>query len=261
METGNRVLIAFAFLGLMFLLFRPSIDLLPEASTSVKTSISPEKEVSAITSVVPHKGAENLNQRLLKGIDVSFYQGDISWSSIADDGIAFAYLKATEGVTLVDPQYLNNVEKLKSTPIQYGSYHFFQPSDDAEKQVDFFLSNVSLGGQLPPVLDIEVSHGLSPASIKSSALIWLKAVESTTGCKPIIYTYKDFWETNLGSDFNDYPLWLADYANRPSLPNGVSNYIFWQHSQKGKMKGISGSVDLDVYSGTVDDLQSLLCKS
>ncbi|MFT5137700.1 MAG: lysozyme [Arenicella sp.] len=256
MKTGNLVIIAFSFLGLLFLLFRPSIDLLPEASASKKAPISAEQEVTTATTVLPSKGAENL-----KGIDVSFYQGDIPWSSIDHDGIAFAYVKATEGVTLVDPQYKNNVAKLKSTTIRHGSYHFFEPDDDAEKQVDFFLSNVNVGGQLPPVLDIEVSHGVSPASIKSSALIWLKAVESKTGCKPIIYTYKDFWETNLGSEFNDYPLWLADYADHPSLPNGVSSYIFWQHSQKGTVKGISGSVDLDVYPGTEDDLQSLLCKS
>jgi lysozyme len=266
MKISNWVVIALAAFGLMFLLFRPSIDLLPEASATNKRIISTETKVTTTTNVIPIKGGENNSAKNkgamnLKGIDVSFYQGVIPWSSISDTGIAFAYLKATEGVTLVDAQYQNNVEKIKSTTIHYGSYHFFQPGDDAEKQVDFFLSKVSVGGQLPPVLDIEVSHGLSPANIKSSALIWLKAVASKTGCKPIIYTYKDFWETNLGSGFNDYPLWLADYADHPSLPNGVSRYTFWQHSQKGKVKGISGAVDLDVYSGTADDLQSLLCKS
>ncbi len=244
MKAQNWVIVIVVLSGLLFAVFRPSIDLLPDISNSVQATDTASSKDSR-----------------LNGIDVAYYQGDISWSSVSADGIAFAYVKATEGVTYTDPQYANNIKKLKNTDIQFGSYHFFRPKDDAQQQAKFFLSKVDVKGQLPPVLDIEVTQDESPDNIKSSAMAWLKAVESQSGCKPIIYTDKSFWETNLGNEFKDYSLWLADYADKPSLPAGVNKYIYWQHSQSGKVDGISGNVDLDTYSGSKEELNSLLCKS
>ena len=112
---------------------------------------------------------------------------------------------------------------------------------------------------LPPVLDIEVTKNVSATNIAAGVKIWLEFVEQATGCQPIIYTYADFWDTNLGSDFAEYAFWLADYADQPAMPKTKSTWVFWQFSDKGSVKGISGAVDLDTFAGNRDDLASIYC--
>jgi lysozyme len=191
-------------------------------------------------------------------IDVSHFQGSVNWAEVVAAGIVFAFAKATDGITYVDPEFATNWAAMKSAGLLRGAYHFFEPTDDAESQANNFLSAVSLGsGDLPAVLDVEITGGVSSAELWSGVSTWLQAVQESTGKQPILYIAPDFWNDNSPDlALTSYPLWLADYASTPTLPDGWTTWKFWQHSETGTVSGVSGSVDLDLFNGTLQQLRA-----
>ncbi|MEG4214503.1 GH25 family lysozyme [Microcoleus sp. Pol14C6] len=186
----------------------------------------------------------------IRGIDVSDYQPNVNWQAVARDGIVFSFVKSTEGATLVSPTFARNWAAMKAAGIQRGAYHFFRPASSVQEQIDLFLKTVKLEvGDLPPVLDMETTGGLSVDQFCDRAAIWLEAVETATLMRPIIYTYPGFWD-NLGTKrFADYPLWIAHYttAEEPWVPGGWKTWTFWQYSDTGTVSGVSGNVDTNIY--------------
>jgi lysozyme len=191
------------------------------------------------------------------GIDVSHFQGSVNWTEVAGSGVVFAFAKATQGITYVDPEFAVNWLAMKSAGLLRGAYHFFEPADDAASQAQHFLSTVSLSpGDLPPVLDVEINGGVSSDQLWSGVAAWLQAVQTATGRQPILYTAPGFWNASSPDlALASYPLWLADYASQPTLPHGWSTWLFWQHSQSGTVPGVAGAVDLDLFNGTAQQLQ------
>ena len=201
----------------------------------------------------------------IHGIDVSWYQQNINWQEVAqmeDDGIkiGFAFIKATEGVQNVDPQFRRNWLKAEEQEIPKGAYHFFIPGKDPAKQARNFIQIVNLKkGDLPPVLDIEISRRLPAQQIQKEVKIWLDAVEENYEVKPIIYTNIDFYEKYFKEGFEDYPLWIAHYL-QPNKPRILKKWAFWQHSEKGRVNGIKSAVDFNIFYGDSSDFQNLLIK-
>lgn len=193
------------------------------------------------------------------GIDVSHYQGTVDWARVAASGVRFGVVKATQGTTYVDPLFQANWPALKAAGLVRGAYHFFTPGDDPEQQAHHFLSTVSLeDGDLVPALDVETSNGHTAAEVVQGVESWLAVVEKETGCVPILYTAPGFWKTLGTSQFGRYPLWVAEYGvQTPALPSGWSHWTFWQHSETGTVPGVSGTVDLDLFAGTMDQLPVL----
>ena len=190
------------------------------------------------------------------GIDVSHYQGTIQWPKVVADKIQFAYLKATDGITYTDPRYHANVTELKQSELLHGAYHFYEPNDDAVAQAKHFLTKVTLTDvSLAPVLDVEIHEQVLATDIAHGVRTWLEYVEQATNCRPVIYTYSDFYQTYLGETFDHYPLWLADYAKQPTLPRAQPALAIWQHSQKGRVMGIATEVDLDIAEVPLEQLQ------
>lgn len=191
------------------------------------------------------------------GIDVSHFQGSVNWTEVAGAGIVFAFVKATEGITYVDPELAVNWAAMQSAGLLRGAYHFYEPTDDPASQAQNFLSTVSLGpGDLPPVLDIETNGGVSSEQLWNGVAAWLQAVQQATGKQPIVYTAPDFWNSNSPDlALTSHPLWLADYASQPTLPDGWSTWQFWQHSETGTVPGVSTSVDLNLFNGTLPQLR------
>jgi lysozyme len=195
----------------------------------------------------------------VQGIDVSHFQGVVDWQQVAKAGMSFAFAKATEGITYVDPQFATNWAGIKAAGLVRGAYHFFEANDDATAQAQHFLATVQLvPGDLPPVLDIETTAGVSDPQVWSGVATWLQIVEQATGRQPIIYTAPGFWNSQAPNlTLTRYPLWLADYAAQAVLPHGWTSWLFWQHSQSGSVAGVTGAVDLDLFSGTLQQLQEL----
>ena len=88
---------------------------------------------------------------------------------------------------------------------------------------------------------------------------WLNIVETNYNVKPIIYTNIDFYKQNLGSDFDDYPLWVAHYY-QPRQPRIKRDWVFWQHNDNGRVNGVLSPVDFDVFSGDSVAFSQLLIK-
>ncbi len=202
-----------------------------------------------------------LNSNYYYGIDVSNYQKDIDWGKVAIEvgpdkklPVAFAYLKATEGITIADKQYNKNRNKAEKSGIPTGAYHFFSMQSPADKQAEFFIKNVTLKkGDLRPVLDFEVTslfHGKK--ELRRRALIWLEIIEKHYGCRPIIYTCHSIYKSLFKApEFEKYDFWIASYDYDPK-----EDYVAWQFSQYGTVHGINHDTDLNLVKSK-NDLRKL----
>ena len=185
----------------------------------------------------------------IKGIDISHHQGAINWDKVAADGVDFVFMKATEGQDFLDTKFAYNWEEAARVGIPRGAYHFFLPSVDAEKQAQNFIRTVPLEpGDLPPVLDIEVTNQKSRAEIIRGATIWLETIEAHYRIKPLIYASPSYYNDYLDASFDTYPLWLAHhYRFSPRLPESRKEWVFWQSTNFGFVSGIKGNVDMNYF--------------
>jgi lysozyme len=190
------------------------------------------------------------------GIDVSHYQGEVNWPAVAESGVVFAFIKATDGIADVDPRFARNWAGAKAAGILRGAYHFFRPSLDSERQAAHFLGAVPVDDMaLAPALDVEITDGLERAALQQGIRTWLETVQAALGGKPVVYTDPTFWRSSVAADFSAYPLWLACYAGEPEIPAPWQTWTFWQHSDAGQVNGILGQVDLDYCALSHEDLQ------
>ncbi|RAK62720.1 glycoside hydrolase family 25 protein [Hymenobacter edaphi] len=191
------------------------------------------------------------------GIDVSSYQGRIDWEEVARHRVRFAFIKATEGVSLRDRRFARNWRGAKQAGICRGAYHFFQPNYDGTQQANLFTRTADLGpGDLPPVLDVEAPEFHDVAVMRQNIGTWLRLVERHYGVRPIVYSNYSFYRRYLAGHFDDYPLWLAHYeVEKPALAR--EKWIIWQHSDEAYIPGIRGHVDFNVYQGSYANLLAL----
>ncbi len=200
----------------------------------------------------------------IHGIDVSHHQGKINWQKLKDQGmidkfpVRFVMIKATEGASRIDPNFKENFFQARENGFTRGAYHFYSIYSSAEKQAEFFIKNVKLEkGDLPPVLDVEHKpKNQTDEEFVVSIRKWLDIVENHYGVKPIIYTYYKFKTRYLnGSVFDDYPYWIAHYYVDKVEYEGA--WKFWQHTDAGRLPGIKGRVDFNIYNGSYYDLRKL----
>lgn len=200
----------------------------------------------------------------IHGIDISHHQGDIDWQTLKDEGmidkfpIRFIMIKATEGATKVDENFIDNFYQAREFGFTRGAYHFYSVHSSAQAQAEFFIKNVKLeSGDLPPVLDVEHKpKNQTDEEFKQSIQLWLNMVEFHYGVKPIIYTYYKFKMKYLNdSVFDDYPYWIAHYYVEKVEYKG--DWKFWQHTDVGKLPGIKGNVDFNIYNGSFYDLRKM----
>ncbi|ANH84049.1 glycoside hydrolase [Niabella ginsenosidivorans] len=213
----------------------------------------------------PQFGIEIPVDYAIHGIDVSRYQKTIVWDAVKamnidNIRIGFAFIKATEGEKDTDEQFKRNWKQARKVKLPCGAYHFFIPSKDPRKQAANFIRNVTLSpGDLPPVLDVEQASNLPPAVIQAGAKIWLDLVEAHYKVKPILYTNADFYEKNLGRNFDGYPLWVAHYYEKRK-PRVKRSWLIWQHNDAGHVNGINAYVDFNVFNGDTAAFRSMLIK-
>ena len=195
---------------------------------------------------------------------VSHYQGEIDWDELRNNGmiercpVRFVMIKATEGSTRIDDRFKENFYQAREYGFIRGAYHFWSTRSSGRAQAEHFLRQVKLeDGDLPPVLDVEhKAKDQTPEEFKESVLTWLRLVEKAYDAKPIIYTYYKFKLTYLNdSVFNDYPYWIAHYYVDSVKYEGP--WKFWQHTDCGRLPGIKGYVDFNIYNGSYYDLQQL----
>ncbi len=200
----------------------------------------------------PDFGVEVPESYQSMGIDVSHYQGEINWEelsamTILDDSISFAFIKLTEGTSLVDDQATRNADGAAEEEIRFGFYHFFRPSLDATSQAHFFVEQAKeFKYNLRPVIDVELTDNYTSTRIVDSVFQFLKIVETETGNRPAIYTNESFFNDVFQNSYlKNEVYWIANY-NGECDAMGLNNVFIWQFSDKGTVDGISAKVDLNV---------------
>ena len=200
-----------------------------------------------------------------KGVDVAAHQHPggtpIDWSKVRTDGQSFAFVKATEGGDWVNPHYVEDIQAAKAAGLKTGAYHYARPAGDAKTQAANFAAQIALAPDqtLPPALDIEVAEGKSAAQLEQWIEEFTSELKRLTGRTPMIYTYKYFWmgQMNNSQKFSDLPLWLAAYQDQaPDTVGGWNKLSFWQRSGSGKVAGIPTDVDMNLFNGSKQQLQS-----
>jgi len=196
----------------------------------------------------------------VRGIDVSGHQGEIEWARIPRDEVQFAYLKATEGGDFRDRRFAENWRASAAAGLRRGAYHFFTFRATGAQQAANFIATVPKNPQaLPPAVDVELwgnsAARPSPREFQKQLSDFLAAIRAHYGCEPVIYTADDFRRYFL-KDFPIQRLWIRAVLTTPAAAED-RGWVFWQYSEKGKVPGLTGFVDRDVFQGSPQDLAAL----
>jgi len=261
LKTINNLI---SFLIILSLFTLTGCDNLPVKKVKQKIQSTKNIIVGKSESKKQKRVFEN-NKDYVFGVDFSHYQGLIDWDKLKyfdnKKEISFVVVRATMGSRKKDNYFTHNWRSAAKSEIIRGAYHYYRPNENSKKQAQNFIKRVKLKkGDLPPILDIErVSRTQSLRSLQIGLKNLLNIIEKHYGVKPIIYSGDKFHQTFLNtSEFKDYPLWIANY-NWIKHPK-TKQWSFWQFSEKGKVKGVSEYVDLNVFKGTKQDLKQILIR-
>lgn len=220
------------------------------------------------------------------GIDISRFQHDIgkhhyaiNWNAMrirhlgtiskkkvsgaVDYKVSFCYIKSTEGKTLRNKYYRSDYLAAHRHGIRTGSYHFFSTTSSASAQASYFLAHTMFRpGDLPPVLDVEPL----PSQIEKMGGIqvlfgeirtWMRIVRRRTGVQPVLYINQMFVNRylSLAPDIKkNYDIWIARYGEyKPDI-----HLVYWQLSPDGRVAGIHGDVDINVFNGYQNEYREFL---
>ncbi len=217
------------------------------------------------------------------GIDVSSYQENITWSSVAGAGISFAWAKATEGTGYQDAYFVGNQVNGKAAGVLMGAYHYARydlhsGTAGATAEANYYWSFAKNyiqgdGRTLMPMLDVEASNaGYSPAALAAWINQWCQTVVANAAAvgltvKPVIYVsacHANYFDSSC----SQWLPWIANY-NGQSPDTGTpwsvcsgNNYwgtwAVWQYTSTGSIPGIAGNVDHDAFNGTMAALVETL---
>lgn len=197
------------------------------------------------------------------GVDVSAYQGTVDWPVLVEQGVDFAFIKATEGSSLRDRQFAANWAGAAEAGVCVGAYHFLSYDSPGETQAEQFIETVpKQPGMLPPVVDMEfygdyLDHPPDREQVRAVLVPLLEDLEDHYGVKPILYvTYRSYYRYVAGeADYAAYPIWCSSPIVFPLAPG----WQFWQYSHSARLQGYSGSepcIDLNVFRGSREEFQA-----
>lgn len=211
----------------------------------------------------PEFGIDIPENYSIHGIDVSRHQSYIDWDEVkamevGNMQINFAFIKATEGLRKVDVYFSRNWRKARHANMVRGAYHYFIATKSGKEQAMNFIHAVELeSGDMPPVLDVEQTYGAPAEKVRANVKEFLETVKQYYGVTPIIYTNVNFYDSYLAGDFDQYRLWVAHYLQKDH-PRITRDWLFWQHSENGRVNGILNQVDFDVFNGDSATFRQLL---
>ena len=186
------------------------------------------------------------------GIDLSHYQGQVFWETVGQNTkMAYVYLKASEGGDRIDPFFERNIDLAHRYGLKVGSYHFFRPKTNLEIQLRNFMAQCLPGEQdLIPMVDVETNANLPTEEFCDSLMKFLRLMEVAYRQKPLVYTYRNFYNKHLVGKLDDFQLMIAMYTDEePSLADG-RDYEMWQYTAKGRIVGVNGFVDKSRFTGS-----------
>lgn len=203
----------------------------------------------------------SLKKYPIRGVDVSYYQGNIDWTLLSAQNIVFAFIKATEGSSHVDPKFAENWEEAAKTDLMIGAYHFFSFESDGKTQAEHFIDTVDKKeNMLPPAIDIEFygkykQNQVDAHLIRENLKACLDELEAYYGIKPIIYATDSSYSHLIRGYFDEYPLWIRNVYFSPNI-GMPGKWTFWQYTSMAQWKGYEGeekNIDLDIFYGSEEE--------
>jgi lysozyme len=193
----------------------------------------------------------------VRGIDVSHHQGTIDWSTVKTSGVQFAYIKATEGADFTDATFAENWRNSNTAGIVRGAYHFFTLGTSGQSQAAHFIATVPAEADaLPAAIDLEFSgynkeRRPPPEEFQRELAIFWDAVVAHYRKLPVVYTASDFQKQYLRF-MPIERLWIREVMLRPD-----SGWTFWQFSARGRVRGVTGFVDLNAFHSNAGEFVRL----
>ena len=180
------------------------------------------------------------------GIDVSNHQGSIDWAEVGADGVQYAYLKATEGKTFVDPYFAASWAGARAVGVHVGAYHFFSLCSSGTDQADAFLRTAPPSpSALSPALDLEILGGCtdrpSPAEVQVELDTFTARVERAWGRRLLVYARSSWTRTYPLPSGPGRPRWRTSFFVAPE-----HDWAVWQVHYFAHVDGVHGRVDLDI---------------
>lgn len=184
------------------------------------------------------------------GIDISSHNGDIDFYKVKNDDFSFVIIKASEGEDVLDSLFTTNYNRAKANGLKVGAYHYFRKNTDGINQAKNFVEAVGWRKlDLPLVIDVEdeINDNVSDDITMKNLNFMIDNLQSR-GFKVMIYTngngYKKYVKDR---PFVNVNLWLCSFKK----PDDIAHipHQLQQYSHHGRVDGINGDVDLDVFNG------------
>jgi lysozyme len=231
--------------------------------------------VAAVTLLGVGEVRANNTTHSLLGIDVANFQGQITWTSVKGDGVAYAFAKATESTGFTDADFAGNMSRGKGAGLQMGAYHFAHPESTCpSSQVNHFWAVaggqiIADGKSIFPMVDCEVFNGVTCG--EGTYNTWYNDYATDLKAKTSHFLRPDIYVSACNAchltSATTLSAWIADY-NGQNLYTGnpwstccscnvwgggcnANTWTYWQVSSTGAISGISGNVDLDAYNDTL----------
>ena len=188
---------------------------------------------------------------MTRGVDISSYQTDVDMKKLKEQGIEFAYIKATEGSSHKDTTFDEKWAAAQVAGLPAGAYHYFSYGSSGVSQAENFIKTVGdLDGRLIPAIDMELTtEEVKNPPEKDAVVRGLKAfvaiVEEHYGVKPLIYSRQDYYDKYLKDDFAGYPRWITNVFY-PVFIEAGEEWAVWQYSMHGTLEGYGGEKNIDL---------------
>jgi Glycosyl hydrolases family 25 len=180
----------------------------------------------------------------IHGVDVSAYQPE----TYSTSGLDFVIVKATEGLSYVNPRLAAQAQRGRDAGLVVGFYHYPHMANDPVAEADFFLRRAPVQAGDIIVFDWEgydtANKGVSKARQLAYRDAWLKYVKGKLpGHRVGMYCNTDYWlNVDKTSNCGDF-LWIATGGKPAGLPGITAPWLFHQYST-------AGGVDHDVANFT-----------
>ncbi len=218
----------------------------------------------------PHPwGGRGPAAHAVHGTDASRFQGnEAQWAVARSNGVNFVFLKATEGGDRADPAFAGHWREARAAGVRTGAYHVWYHCRPGAEQARWFIANVPRApGALPPALDLEWTP-FSPtctrrppgSEVRREAQAFVEAVAAHYGQRPLVYAAPDIWQDAELWRLEGVEFWLRSVAGHPAQVYPGQGWTFWQYSGTGRVPGLSGQADLNVFRGSEAEWHAWLAR-
>ncbi len=234
--------------------FALELDKVPrESNIECEPPDAPVTSTPAVTTTeTPNSEACKVRDSYIHGIDVSHWNANINWQVVKESGIAFAFIKSSEGDAFIDNKFTFNIDNARANGIEATAYHFARPNLNTGKAEAEYFYKVIKGKSdkisMRPALDLEDGDELTTKQLSDWVIGFMETFKEKAGYYPIIYTMSSYINNELDARINKYDLWIANWG--VSSPTVTREWDFWQYSETGRINGVYSNVDLNKFRGS-----------